>query len=176
MRLPLERWVPDARFPSVGDLPWDELKARGKTALVFDLDNTLGPWGVDALSDATLALLEARRADGFRLGILSNARTGRGAALARQLDLLGVPIVLAARKPARAGYARILDALGAEPKGCVMIGDQWLTDVVGAKRMGMGAILVEPVDPRSESRWTRLRRRLDECALRGLGHPKPAGR
>lgn len=157
----------------MGELPWSELRAQGKSTLVFDLDNTLGPWGLEALSDPMRHLLRKLTVDGFRVGVLSNARAGRAAALAAQLDPLGVPFVLAAGKPARGGFARILSALEAAPETCVMVGDQWLTDVVGAKRAGMDAILVEPVAPHSESRWTRLRRRLDEWVLRRLGRPKP---
>ncbi|MEZ4813182.1 MAG: HAD hydrolase-like protein [Caldisericia bacterium] len=44
----------------------------------------------------------------------------------------------------------------------VMIGDQLSTDIKGAKKAGLKAIFVDPVNPNSDLFWTKLRRRLSK--------------
>lgn len=159
------RWMPDERFPSAFQIPWGRLRADGVTAVLLDLDNTLGPWGVQALGPQALALLGDLRAAGFCVGILSNARAiHRRTPLVEQLR--GIPVVYPAQKPSAKGFLKILRQLGApSPQSTVMVGDQWCTDILGAKRLGIRAILVDPFDAASEPWWARLRRRMERLIV-----------
>ena len=47
------------------------------------------------------------------------------------------------------------------PQQAVVIGDQLLTDVFGANRMGLSAILVTPISPQDESFFTGINRRIE---------------
>jgi len=47
-----------------------------------------------------------------------------------------------------------------------MVGDQWCTDIVGAKRLGLRTILIDPFDTASEPWWARLRRALERLIVR----------
>lgn len=163
----VERWLPDLVCRDVHAVPWEALVASGVRAVVLDLDNTLGPWGLTELTPHALALLTDLRERGLQVGLLSNAGRRRRARLEAQLAPLGIPLILRAGKPLKRGFLEALRLLGASPERTVMVGDQWLTDVVGAKRLGLRTVLVAPVDPRSESRWTRARRRLERRLLRG---------
>lgn len=158
--------MPDERYPSVFQIPWQRLRADGVTAVLLDLDNTLGPWGVQALDQRALTLLGALRAAGFSVGIVSNAkRVHLRATLLKQLQ--GVPLVYPAQKPSTKGFLRLLRELGhPSPRSAVMVGDQWCTDVLGAKRLGLRAILIEPFDPASEPWWARLRRAVERLIVR----------
>lgn len=83
----------------------------------------------------------------YRLGLLSNypcSHTIRGS-----LERNGVAgyfhaIVISGEvgfvKPHSRPFERIIEALEVTPKETVYVGDNWLADIQGAKRMGMGAI------------------------------------
>jgi uncharacterized protein len=68
-------------------------------------------------------------------------------------------------KPKTHGYARLIALLRSSPAQTVMIGDQLFTDIWGAKRTGLYAILVAPVSPASDSLWAKLRRPLERWLL-----------
>ena len=158
--------MPDERYPSVFQIPWAQLKAEGVTAVLLDLDNTLGPWGVQTLDPQVLELLRALRTAGFSIGILSNARQVHlRANLLQQLQ--GVPLVYPAQKPSTKGFLKLLQELeNPSPQFTVMVGDQWCTDVLGAKRLGLRAVLIKPFDPASEPWWARLRRAVERLIVR----------
>jgi len=124
------------------DLDYARLWERGVRVLLFDLDNTLGRHGAQSLGDDALALLRRLTAQGFKVAILTNRKGGRTAALtaalAGEFPVLGV-----ARKPHRAGFARILAEVGDTAARAAMIGDRRLTDVLGANRSGIYSIRVK---------------------------------
>ncbi|HEX4417823.1 MAG TPA: HAD-IA family hydrolase [Kofleriaceae bacterium] len=98
-------------------------------------------------------VLERCRALGLATAIVSNV-DGLSAGVIDQLGLLArlsVPPVTScnrrARKPAPALFAHAAAALGVAPADCVMIGDNWKSDVVGALRAGMASIWLWGGDP-----------------------------
>ena len=98
------------------------------------------------LYDDALPVLGALRATGLKIGLLSNT--------ARDLDefvahhRLTVDAVLTSgshgkTKPHQAIFERMLELLGVEPGEAVMVGDTLEDDIEGARRVGMGAILID---------------------------------
>ncbi len=144
----------------------------GYRALIFDIDNTLGEWGCAAIPERVYALLRRLDASGFVLGFLSNDGGEDRSVLREQLS--NWPIVWRAKKPRTIGYESILDLVGIPESHAVMIGDQLFTDIWGAKRAGLYAILVAPVSPRSDSLWAKLRRPLERLILRLLARKDTA--
>jgi len=136
MRLKADRTV-----DTILDVDYAELSAGGKSVLLFDLDRTLGPRRATALPSRAIRLLESLAEKGFRIGILSNRRRPKGdpviSEMAARYELLHT-----AGKPRRRGYVALLDRFDATPADAVMIGDKWITDIVGAKRLGILAIRV----------------------------------
>lgn len=166
--------VPHQHVPSVFDLDLDRLRAQGIRGLIFDLDNTLGSWGFTAWDEGVLDWLADVEAHGFRLAFLSNDEgIGRDAVRA---GLNGHPLRFDARKPGTAGYREMLTALDLDASEVAMIGDQIFTDVVGAKRVGLHAVLVRPFDPTSETSSTRVRRWFERQILRLTGQWSPLRR
>jgi len=134
---------PDETAATIFDVDFDRLSSAGTTVLLFDLDGTLGRGRPDRLAPPVDALFERLTAMGFRIGILSNRRTRRGPIVA---SLNGrFPTVFRAGKPARRAFHRILSEMNALPDDAVMIGDRRLTDVLGARRVGIRSILVGKV-------------------------------
>jgi len=127
---------------------------EGVRGVLVDLDNTLLPWNSSEIPPAHCAWLEEARARGISVCVISNNHTTRVEGALREL---GIPYVSSARKPLRIGFVRALRRLGLPPEACIVVGDQLLTDVWGAHRMGMRAALVRPVVP-TDGPHTRVNR------------------
>jgi len=160
----IEKLLPDERRDSVHQLDLEGLWDRGKRGIIFDLDNTLGPWGFAELDGQALHLLARVKALGFRVGFLSNHQGKGREALFEILD--GNLMVFQARKPRLAGFRCLLQKLNLAPHEVAMVGDQLFTDVWGAKRLGLYTILVRPVAPEREGPFVRFRRFLERLILR----------
>ncbi|MCS6937389.1 MAG: HAD hydrolase-like protein [Candidatus Bipolaricaulota bacterium] len=155
---------PDEVRPSVYAIDYERLWKWGFRVLIFDIDNTLGSWGCKRLEESPVRLLEGLAHRGFRLGFLSNNRGLDRDALVAQLAPHRV--LWNAQKPRIHGLQALLQQLGAHPSEAVLIGDQIFTDIWGAKRARLYAILVAPYDPKSDSLGAKLRRPLERWILR----------
>lgn len=151
---------PDLELARATDLQPAQLRELGIEALLLDIDNTLVGWQRTDFTPEVLAWLESMKSAGIRLYIISNTTNLRR--LGRVSEILGVPHVSGAMKPARGAYQRALSALGVPPERAAMIGDQLFTDILGANRVGIYSILVPPLHPREfiGTRVTRLIERL----------------
>jgi HAD superfamily phosphatase (TIGR01668 family) len=126
---------------TVFDIDFDALRAQGVRVLLFDLDKTLGPRRAEGLPVRSLRLLESLTARGFHVGILSNRRRPRHDAMIE--DLAGrFDLLHSAGKPRRRGYLALLERFAAAPSETAMIGDKWITDILGANRLGMVSVRV----------------------------------
>ena len=135
--------VPDQVLDRYADVTAAMLQALGVRLLLCDLDYTLAPRSVrepdQALRDWIASLVEA----GVEVIILSNNRSSwRVETFGSQL---GVRYVGRAGKPSRRGYRAAMVQAGAEPGETAMLGDKLLTDVLGARRSGVRALMVEPL-------------------------------
>jgi len=153
--------VPDLYIASIYDLDARALRARGIRGLIVDLDNTLVPWHGSETDEALRGWVRRLRDAGIEPCIVSNARSRRVEAVARQLDIPSVPW---AAKPRRRAFRRAMERLGVNPAETAVLGDQLFTDILGAKRLGLYTILVVPVSQR-EMWWTRQVRRLERRVL-----------
>ncbi len=112
-----------------------------------------------------LAVLERLRAEGFRLGLVSNVSL-RPDLMRQDLDRLGIgPLLdgsvfsseIGVRKPDPRIFQEALQRLGAEPAGTAFVGDRLYDDVGGAQTAGMRAIQTiqfrreEEPEPRPEA-------------------------
>ena len=163
----MTRLLPHEHVRSVFELDLDELRAQGIRGLILDLDNTLGAWGFTEWDERVLGWLAEVETAGFRLAFLSNDEGIDRDAVRARLD--GHPVRFNAGKPGTRGFRESLRALDMEASEVAMIGDQIFTDVLGARRVGLYAVLVRPFDPETETRSTRVRRWLERGILRLSG-------
>lgn len=158
----LESFEPYQSVPTIFDIDYRGLRAVGVTAIVFDLENTLVPYRAEGLSARTLDLLEDLRREGLALGIVSNSTRSWVHAVATPL---GIPYVGKAGKPRERAFRAVLDGLDVPLENTIVVGDQLLTDVYGAQRLGLRAVLVGPLG--QEEPWTsKLQRFFVPKALR----------
>ena len=135
------RLHPTELAETIYDVDYESLRALGKRALLFDLDNTLGKRGRKTLPGRSLQLVLSLVERGFRVGVLTNRK--RNANDPAVLTLREhIPVIHAAGKPRRAGFRELLATLDATPEEAVMIGDRFLTDVLGANRLGIHSIRI----------------------------------
>jgi len=128
---------PTETVESILDIEFERLSALGKQALLFDFDGTLAERRSRVLPAVSDALLWELAAAGFRIGILTNRRSKR------RIAELPFPIIYRAHKPLRAGYLAMLEMLASSSEQAVMIGDRYLTDMLGGNWLGMYTILVQ---------------------------------
>lgn len=157
-------FVPDARVRTLVDVDFAGLWAVGMRGIVVDLDNTCCGYRQPHLADGVADWVAAARARGFRLVLVSNNFSERVAAIAAHLDVPGVPNAL---KPLPFGFLRALALLGTPRGATVVIGDQLFTDVLGAKFLGLHAILTEPLVPK-DFPLTRVLRALERLVFRRM--------
>ena len=135
--------IPDQVFDRYSDITAKMLTQRGIRLLLSDLDYTLAPRSVAVPDDAVRYWLDEMHAAGITVMILSNNRSGeRVDTFCRDL---GIPYVGHAGKPSRRGYHEAMEKAGVTAAQTAMLGDKLLTDVLGAKRSNVLALMVEPL-------------------------------
>lgn len=134
--------LPDAYARGLQEISLDKLAQMGVRGIIVDLDNTLVAYRAEQIAPEVTAWIESALERGFRVVLVSNNWSQRVATFGAQI---GVPSVPSAMKPLPLAFLRALRALGTPRSATVVVGDQLFTDVLGAKMLGMRAILTEPI-------------------------------
>ena len=135
--------IPDRVFDKYSDITAQMLLNHGIKLLLCDLDYTLAPRAVTVPDAALQHWLDELQKNGICVMILSNNRSGeRVNTFCRNL---GIPYVGHAGKPSHRGYREAMQKAGVNASETAMLGDKLLTDVLGAKRSGVLALMVEPL-------------------------------
>ena len=100
------------------------------------------------LASSTHALLEALRARGLKLGLVSNTASPHRLiqpvleqqGLIERLDAIVLSSEVGKRKPHPAIFERALDELGVQAEEAIFVGDRVEADVFGASRVGMTTV------------------------------------
>ncbi len=157
-------FTPDGYFKSVTQIPVSLLQQRGIRGVLFDLDNTITTWNqLDCSQEVKEWFIHLQEA-GIKACILSNNCAARVEPVA---SVLNISFVAEAKKPFPNGYRRGMAVLGISPQNALMVGDQLLTDIAGAKRLGICCFLVEPISTEKEYWFTTyVNRPLERWLLR----------
>lgn len=135
--------IPDGVYPSVYQINGKALARRGITLLLADLDNTLAKYTQMEPDHELWVWKDDLAASGVELFILSNSR--KPDRVERFAEALGVPFLGCAGKPKSGGFLRAMERMGRTGAQTAMVGDQIFTDILGAKRTGILALMVEPI-------------------------------
>ncbi|ATP41217.1 YqeG family HAD IIIA-type phosphatase [Solibacillus sp. R5-41] len=134
--------LPDEYVNSVLDITPEKLLQQGIRGIITDLDNTLVEWDRADATDELVNWFESMREAGISIIIASNNNEERVRHFA---EPHGIPFIHRAKKPLGGAYYAALVQLRLRRHEVVMIGDQLLTDVMGAKRQKLYTFLVRPV-------------------------------
>ena len=141
MRLSLR---PDRLYQQYTDVTAASLQERGIRLLLCDLDYTLAAKRTPLPDETVKAWLRSMREAGIEIVIISNNRHPKR--VLTYCHELGVAYIGRAQKPRRRGFKEAMEMMGVSAKETAMLGDKLLTDMLGANRMGIWALMVEPKD------------------------------
>lgn len=133
-------FCPVSAHSKIEEVSLDKLKNNGKELVLLDLDNTLTTWKSEDFDPEVIKWIEQAKALGFKLALISNSI--RGERSHRVGERFGMPVFRGRFKPSRQSFQKALAHFGLPPEKAIMIGDQLITDVLGANRTGIEAIWI----------------------------------
>lgn len=154
-------YEPNAIFNKVTDIKPEFLKENNIKGIILDVDNTL-----ITLDGKKLAgiddWVEKIKNSGFKIYIASN--TLKYKRVKDIADELKIDFTFWSLKPLKRGLIQAKWYLKLPSNEIAEIGDQFFTDVIGAKRMKMFSILTKPLSPEKTS-FGRLKRKIEKRVL-----------
>lgn len=152
---------PREYFNSVKEISLELLNKNNIKGIILDVDNTLinfdrkMPEGIEEWA-------QNMKQNGIKLCILSNSNKVdkvKGVA-----NILEVPFIYFAKKPFKSGFKKAKALLELEAEYIAVVGDQIMTDVIGANRSHMFSILVKPIEEK-DYLVTRIKRPLEKVII-----------
>lgn len=156
----MSKLKPDMYKKSIYDIDYEKLKKMGKKYIFFDVDNTLISYLENKPTKENKNLFNKLKKIGFTCFLLSNSHSER---IKPFTDELKVEAYIGSMKPLKKNYKKILKKYNKDE--CVFIGDQIMTDVLGAKRNGLFVIFLDKINDR-EPIYTKFWRFFEGFILR----------
>ncbi len=160
----MDYFVPDIYQQSIFTINYKQLKKSGIKCLLFDLDNTLVPISATVPGIKEKELIEGLKEMGFKVIILSNSGKER---LEPFKEGFNVDTAFLSRKPLKKKYQKVMELYDYKDTEIAAIGDQLLTDVFGANRMGFTSILTNPIS-KEDFFQTKFNRIIERIIMRKL--------
>lgn len=152
---------PKEYLGSVKEISIDLLEKNDIKGLILDVDNTLIDFD-RKMPDGIENWAQNLKNNGVKFCILSNSnKLDKIGAVAEKLD---IPFIHFAKKPCKLGFEKAQKILGLAQNEIAVVGDQIMTDVVGANRSKMFSILVKPID-KKEHLVTRIKRPFEKIII-----------
>lgn len=159
----MDKFIPDVYQKSVYTINYKKLKKNGIKCLLFDLDNTIVPYSVNEPDSKIKELFAVLEMD-FKVIIISNSNKNR---LRPFKEKLNVDVAYSSRKPLKKKYKKILELYHFKESEIACVGDQLLTDIFGANRMGFTSILVNRI-AKFENNFTKVNRFFEKFIMKKL--------
>lgn len=159
-----EIFVPDMYQKSIYYINYDKLWKNGIRCLLFDMDNTISPFHVNKPTRRLKMLFDELKIKGFKIIILSNAPKYR---LEEFKNYLLVDVCAFALKPRKDSYVKIMQRFKFKNTEIAAIGDQLITDILGANKMDIKTILVNPLSNKDHT-FTFLSRVIEKIIFTSL--------
>lgn len=157
---------PDGWMDSIYDISPKQLIEQNYKAVILDLDNTLIASHETQATPIMKKWLQQAQQANLQVYVISNNRYQR---VANVIEPLNIPFTSDALKPSRKGFDEALRYFKDIHKNeIVVIGDQVITDVIGAKRNGLKVILVKPLS-KKDNIYTILNRWIESLLLKYMG-------
>ena len=162
---------PKIYLQNVQEITYEMLEKNGILGLILDVDNTL----IDYYKNMPEGVLEwcaTLKQKGIKFCIASNSnKKEKVEMVAKKLD---IPYVYFAKKPLKRGLITASNKMGLESNKIAVAGDQIFTDVLGANRVGMFSILVEPIEEK-DILITLIKRPIENRIKRKYGEKNQEG-
>lgn len=155
-------FYPKFYYKNVQSINLDELYKLGIRGIILDVDNTLIDYQRVMPSGIKEWVNDAKKRN-FKVCILSNSN--KKDKISKVAGDLKLEYLMSAKKPVKSGYIKALDLLNLSAEKCVAVGDQIFTDVIGANRMKINSIYVEPINTK-EFWYTKWKRPIEAWILK----------
>ena len=137
----MKKFIPDMYKKNIYEINYEKLKKMGKKYLFFDLDNTIISYLQNKPTKENKILFDKLKKMEFEVFIFSNSPSNRLEPFEKELN---VKAFSGSMKPLKKGYKKVLNMYDKDK--CVFIGDQIMTDVIGAKRNGLYVIFIDRIN------------------------------
>ena len=156
-------FYPKSYFNSILEIDSNFFLKNNIKAILLDIDNTILDTE-DNMVEGLEDWVKNIQNQGIKFCIVSNTNKKKKAE--RMSKILDIPYVYFAKKPLKFGFKKAKKMLQEENnQNIAVIGDQVLTDVLGANRCKMYSILVAPL--KSSDIWvTKFNRLLEKQILK----------
>lgn len=134
--------LPNEFVQTVFEITPEKLQKLGIKGVITDLDNTLIEWNRADATEEIAAWMKMMEDAGIKVIVASNNNEERVKVFA---EPLGIPYIYRAKKPLGAAYIAAMKQIRLKNNEVAMVGDQLLTDVMGANRLKLYTFLVRPV-------------------------------
>lgn len=157
----MSMFLPDIYVKSIYNVNYENLKNAGIKIILFDLDNTIVPIN-DCIPSARLKnLFEDIKKLGLKPVIMSNSGKKR---VEPFKDGLLVDAACSSLKPLPFKYKKIMELYDVKPNELAAVGDQLLTDILGANTRGITTILVNPIGT-TDFKTTKINRLIENMII-----------
>ena len=160
--------TPDNYYPNIYEIDYNKLKENNYNTLLFDVDNTIAKVDDLTVPQKTIELFEKLKKLDFKILLFSNNHQERVTPISKKLN---TPMLSEAGKPEKKAYEKALKKLNSKKENTVAIGDQLLSDIVGAKKYGIKAILVDQLSNENNIQ-TGLAHKLQKYMIKKLSKYK----
>lgn len=157
-----EAHFPDRYINRITDIDSNFFKEENIKGVIIDIDNTV----IDVkknLIDGLVEWINELKENNITVVILTN--TFDRPKVVKIANLLDIDYFLFGRKPSITGFLKVKKHLGLSTENIAVIGDQIFTDILGANRVGMLSILVNPLQEKLDYFVTRWKRPMEEAVL-----------
>ena len=142
----------DVEVRKITELEPQWFSARDIRLVLLDFDNTIVPYTTDVPTEKMRAWIEAMKASGIGLCVVSNSKKPRVVTFCKTY---GLDCVTHAKKPFQKGISECLARFHLAPETAALVGDQIYTDVLGANCAQLTSILISAID--NHTIWLKLR-------------------
>lgn len=155
-------FCPDYRAKSIYDISAKWLKRNGYVKVVVDIDNTLLPTDKNMVSPRALTWIRQMQQQRVNIALITNKN---GERIDHIMHQCGVGCIKRAGKPLPFCYKQVRKAFGGGK--ILYIGDQIMTDVLGARFSNYPVILVQSLGGK-EGFITRMNRSIEKFIFNRL--------
>lgn len=138
------------------------IKENNIHAILLDIDNTIMYYNRELVEGIEEWARRIKNLE-IKMCILSNSNHIEKAQKAA--TILDIPYIYFANKPFKKGFKKALKIVNEKPENVAMVGDQIMTDVLGANRMKMFSILTKPLEEKDI--WvTKIKRPIEQGIIK----------
>lgn len=163
----IRKYIPDYYNESIFDIDFLKFYNKGIRFIFLDIDNTIAKYTEQNPSVEIKELIENLDNIGFEIIIISNNYKKRIQQYCQPLNLKYISYAL---KPLKRGYRKGLKIASRkyQQKEILAIGDQLMTDVKGANKMGYYTLLVNPLERKTDVVTTKINRLFEKRRIKKI--------